>query len=79
MKVRLIQTVDGSLIKSEFDIANIYECMEVRGYAFTHLSTNTRVRAELQNQPQFSGLCGPMWDGDAIRYEDQAANDTLSM
>lgn len=26
-------------------------------------------RAELDNQPELNGLCGPMWDGDKLRYE----------
>lgn len=26
-------------------------------------------RAELDNQPVLNGLCGPMWDGDKLRYE----------
>lgn len=26
-------------------------------------------RAELDNQPVLEGLCGPMWDGDKLRYE----------
>jgi hypothetical protein len=35
-------------------------------------------RAELQGQPYLSGFAGPMWDGDAIRYENSEANDRLS-
>ncbi len=26
-------------------------------------------RAELDNQPEFEGYCGPMWDGGCLRYE----------
>lgn len=78
MKVRLIQTVEGRMIKTEFDALYILDNMEIRGYHFSRLNNNPRQRAELQGQPVFSGLVGPMWDGDAIRYEDRASNDSLS-
>ena len=26
-------------------------------------------RAELDNQPKLEDYCGPMWDGDGLRYE----------
>lgn len=35
-------------------------------------------RAELDNQPTLEGYCGPMWDGDALRYETQEIYDALS-
>ncbi len=50
----------------------------IRGFTFVKLANNPSLRAELQGQPVFRGLLGPMWDGDAIRYEDQASNDFLS-
>lgn len=46
---------------------------ELRG-----LSTPGRARPQLWNQPQFSNLCGPMWDGDAVRYESTGAYEVLS-
>jgi len=52
--------------------------MEVRGFPFVGINDNPRQRAELQGQPRFAGLCGPMWDGDGIRYECRAAYATLS-
>lgn len=36
-------------------------------------------RRELWNQPTLKGFLGPMYDGDAIRYESQSANDILSI
>jgi hypothetical protein len=39
---------------------------------------NIRTRLELQEQPILQGFCGPMYDGDTIRYEDQAAYNVLS-
>ncbi len=35
-------------------------------------------RVELHDAPRFAGFVGPMWDGDALRYESQSANDVLS-
>ena len=48
------------------------------GYAFRAFNTNPAQREQLQGQPKFTGLMGPMWDQDAIRYEDQAAYAELS-
>lgn len=68
-KARLIQTVDGKLTQTDFDIENIIAAMSVRGFEFIDVNSNPRQRAELQGQPKFKGVTGPMWDGDAIRYE----------
>lgn len=78
MKYRLIQYVDGSWLKSEFDDENLIPAMEIRGFDLAGVNNNPRHRAELQGAPRFAKLVGPMWDGDAIRYEDPAANDVLS-
>lgn len=78
-KYRLIQEVEGQLIPSEFAGDNVYPAMEVRGFAHTGFNTNPRHRAELQGQPTFAGVCGPMWDGNGvIRYETTAAYARLS-
>ena len=77
---RLVRTVkDAGMVREDFGPAvDLIAAMEVRGYGFAGLNSNPRQRAELQGQPKFYGLCGPMWDGDAIRYEDAAANAALS-
>ena len=36
-------------------------------------------RAELDNQPMLEGYCGPMWDGDALRYETWDIYEALSI
>jgi len=75
----LIQTVDGLLIRSDFGPeVDVVAAMEVRGYRFRGTNHNPKQRAELQGAPKFDGLNGPMWDGDAIRYEDPAAYRRLS-
>ncbi len=78
MKARIIQTVDGEFITTTVDADNLIPAMEVRGYAFVRFNDNTRQRAELQDQPKFKGINGPMWDGDAIRYECPETYSALS-
>lgn len=81
MRYRLVQLIDDDWIVTEADDSNVVATIEARGYAFTGLSRkgpSMVVREELQGQPQFTGLCGPMWDGDAVRYEDSNAYKTLS-
>jgi hypothetical protein len=78
MKYRLVQLVEGHFVVSEFAGDNVYPAMEVRGFAYAGDNANPRQRQELQHAPLFAGLCGPMWDGDAIRYETRAVYDRLS-
>lgn len=35
-------------------------------------------RAELDDQPVYTGWLGPMWDGGKLRYETQEVYDMLS-
>jgi hypothetical protein len=80
MKIRLVQFLEtGDWVKTEFaDAEHAITGIEVRGYAFKRLNQDSRHRVELQCQPVFEGLVGPMWDGDAIRYEDARACRALS-
>ncbi len=55
------------------------EAMERNGYTLKGVETNHRLRTELQGQPKFEGLAGPMWDGDKIRYEDWSTNERMSI
>lgn len=76
MLYRIIQTVEGRMVQSE--TTDIFAWAEVHDLKVIKLNDNHHQRAELQGHPVFGSLCGPMWDGDAIRYEDQRSNDTLS-
>jgi len=78
--VKLVQCVDGQFLVSEFGPAvDLIAAMEIRGYAFLKLNANRSQRAELQGQPKFRGLNGPMWDGEGvIRYEDPSTTERLS-
>jgi len=57
----------------------IAHVVDVMGGQLRGLSGGRQLRAELQNQPSFSNLCGPMWDGDAVRYETVKAYAELSL
>ena len=79
MKYRLVQSVDGQMVVTECTDNNLLPIMEVRGFAFNGLNKSSSHRKELQGQPKFSGVLGPMWDGDAIRYEDSESYRALSI
>lgn len=84
MLYKLVQQVEGQMIVSTFDADNVIPAMEIRGFVLTGTNQNNRHRAELQGQPKFSGVNGPMWDGTredpegCIRYECPEAYRTLS-
>lgn len=78
MKAKIVQRVENQFVISIVELENIIPACTVRGYEFSGFNANHRQRTELQGAPTFSGLLGPMWDGDCLRYEDQEANDILS-
>ena len=79
LPTRLVQCINGEFIVSTFGPeVDVIAAMELRGYTFSKFNDNHRQRAELQGAPMFTNCCGPMWDGNAIRYEDREANDRLS-
>lgn len=84
-KYQIVSKVEGTLVSEIFGAeVDVLAAFEIRGYTFTNCNTSPRLRAELQGQPQFGELVGPMWGGFAddgepiIRYETDAACDTLS-
>lgn len=80
MTAKLVQVVDGRpLIGCEVTLDNILPAFEVRGFEWSgELNNNPRNRAELQGWPIFSGLLGPMWNGDSVRYETKEAYEIFS-
>jgi hypothetical protein len=73
---RIIHTIDGRLVGDETD--DIFVYAESRGMELSGFNNDPESRAELQGEPQFAGFMGPLWDGDAIRYEGAEACNTLS-
>lgn len=59
-------------------LVNFTAMLEVRGYTLTGPHENPRTRPELQGQPKFTNLAGPMYDGGVIRYENWPAYELLS-
>ena len=78
MNARIYLTIEGNFIRHEVELDNLIAFMEVRGHQFVKLNDNNRQREELQGQPKFAGINGPMWDGDAIRYESVEAYASFS-
>lgn len=55
--------------------------MAARGFKHSGFSIPGRTtRPELRNQPEFDGLCGPMWGGEdhPLRYEDWQTYEEMS-
>jgi|GEM_PF-6161418 hypothetical protein len=78
MRYKIVQIVDGHMIVTQ--PTDIFAWAAAAGVDVIKLNDNPRHRAELQGQPVLSRFCGPMWDcNNTIRYEDQAANDRLSL
>lgn len=75
LKFRIVQKNVGVV---EGDIADLMTEAQMRGYTPSGFNNNPQQRKELQGHPRFAELLGPMWDGDAIRYECQATYDLLS-
>lgn len=78
MKYKLIQEVNGLGIETELNYENLMAAMEIRGFKFAGFRNSPNQRIELEDQPIFKGVAGPMWDGDAIRYEDWKTYERLS-
>jgi len=79
MKIRIVRLIDCvGWVKDETTLENLEAFMSTRGYKLTGFHKNKHTREQLQNMPIFSGLAGPFWDGDAVRYEDKEAYRALS-
>lgn len=83
MLYEFVHAVDKQLIVETFTEDNVIPAMSARGCSLTGFNNNHRHRKELQGQPMFSGICGPMWGGEkdgkpCIRYECTEAYRRLS-
>ena len=81
MNYRIITTVEPEFFVAEFGsdtVESFIEQMTGEGYEVSGFNNNPAQRQELQGAPKFKGLCGPMWDGDAIRYECNTTYAELS-
>lgn len=81
MNYRLIQMLNGRMVVgAEGNIENVVPALQVRGFRQVGaVPAREYLRRELIGQPVFAGVIGPMWDGDAVRYEAPAANQALSV
>jgi hypothetical protein len=73
---RLVEHIDGRFVVTKTN--DIIEAATARGCKLVGFVDRPEVCAELQGQPILSKFLGPMWDGDAVRYEDERAFQLLS-
>lgn len=81
MKYQIVAQNNGVWLKIEVNgnDKDLIIALESLGYQYNGPCNRKQLRDELQGQPMFNGLLGPMYDGpDCIRYENQAANNFLS-
>lgn len=83
-KYRLVRIIEGQWLVEDFTEDQLVAAMEVRGMTYDKIETGRQLREELQGQPRFNGVAGPMWGGEeegqpVIRYEDWKAYDRLSI
>lgn len=72
---RVVRKVEGGLDAKDYDRAELMQL----GLTYEGEHANPQTRAELQGQPKFTELLGPMYDGpNVIRYEDEEAYNILS-
>lgn len=83
-KYILVQTIDGAgIVATEGEIENMISAFEVRGFVqngnVKRQYGQIKLRDEILGQPEFDGLCGPMYGGPGIvRYEDWKTYELLS-
>jgi len=81
LKIRIYQTAQQCFRTIEIEGASaqiVAARAAVEGFRCRGFNSNASQRHELQGAPKFTGLIGPMWDGDAIRYECSATYAELS-
>lgn len=81
MIYRVILDTQTGHSKQEFDCETLQDfiaAMADSGFAVSRINNNPRQRRELNGQPCFATLLGPMWDGDAVRYESAKVYEELS-
>jgi len=81
-KYMVVLMFDAGTDNLYLDNNNIIPALEIRGFEFTGFTQSKALRAELQNQPVFKGLAGPMWGGmedgqPVVRYEAWAVFDAF--
>jgi hypothetical protein len=80
IRYQLVWKFEGLMLDKFFTADNIIPAFDVRGYRLTGVNHNPRQRSELQGQPTFTGLNGPMYGGRGIiRYECLEAYADLSL
>ena len=80
MKFTLIKfNEDGHLEEVVMNDDNLIEMMAREGKEHVGYEFSPPLREELKGQPKFSDCCGPMWNGDHVRYENWDVYERLSV
>lgn len=89
MKVQVVQRKESGWETNVFELENLIPALEALGFKYAGQSRSWEnsskysavPRKELWNQPQFEGLCGPMYGGAEfpLRYECWKAYEALSI
>jgi hypothetical protein len=70
----------GSGVLSFDDASKLVAAMRSKGIRQTGVDRSGAIRRELQGQPTFDKLAGPMYDGPKkVRYETWELNERLSV
>ena len=73
-------TVCGGKLAGTYDVNELWKHSNGKSEDFTEYRNKgcCAPRAELDNQPTLPDYCGPMWDGDGLRYETWELYEALS-
>lgn len=78
MQYQFVQSIEGALVSSAVEPANLEAWTTIRGIEQTGVCARRNIRPELFGQPTFRTFCGPMYGGPGIaRYEDNTAYGEL--
>lgn len=76
----MIARIYGGKLAGTYNVDELWKFSNGKTEDLTELRNHGALvhRAELDNQPKLPGYLGPMWDGDALRYETWEVYEQLS-
>lgn len=76
----MIAKIYGGELEGTYNVDDLWKFANGKSKDFTEYRNKGCCvpRAELDNQPKLPGYLGPMWDGDALRYETCEVYEQLS-
>ena len=76
----MIAKIYGGKLAGTYNVEDLWKFATGKSEDYTELRNAGRCvpRAELDNQPVLPDYCGPMWDGDGLRYDTWEVYEQLS-